>query len=74
MLKIKDNVDLEELEEYGFDDCELCWNKKLALGFYINVDVNTRIISIHHWAQKDNDELDIIYDLINTGFVEKVND
>jgi hypothetical protein len=73
MLKIKDNVDLDELEHYGFDEIGvIVWNKELANGTYINVDSKTRIISFHHWAKTEIENIDILFDLIHTGFVEKI--
>lgn len=80
MLKIKDNVDLKELEKYYgfkyFDDC----------GQYIfterNIDGVTYIY-INAWNKKivyrqdkisDNKCLKKLYDLIQAGLVEKVGE
>lgn len=69
MLKIKDNVDLKELEKMGY-------YRKLY--FYDSYDYeksgiiiyeNTRIVST-----KRNIDLDTLYDLIKADLVEKVDD
>ena len=74
MLKIKDNVDLKELEKFGFER---------------NVRDNGVIkrLSTHYWYIKDKNKfiyletsngsysrcLDDLYDLIQAGLVEKVS-
>ena len=81
MLKIKDNVDLKELEKYGFLFC-LGYNNH---NFYAKssikntelvykVDVRYRTMSV---ATYDGDEIDLddtLYNLIKDGLVEKVED
>ena len=86
MLKIKDNVDLKELEKFGFEfekgkyliksvrkpmPSEYCVKKHLAY----SIPSKTRKIKIHKnnicW-EYDNG-LDIIYDLIKADLVEKVS-
>ena len=85
MLKIKDNVDLKELEKFGFKyekgkyyiesvrkpmPSEYSVKKHLAYSIFIK----TRIIKMHRnnisW-EYDN-AMDIIYDLIKADMVEKV--
>ena len=79
MIKIKDNVDLKELEKFGFKD-----NKYIRCGEYNNplyviyVTRNHRYIQIRTYgygeltiAGKLQDKL---YDLIQAGLVEKVGD
>ena len=76
MLKIKGNVDLKELEKFGFEKyidvyryeikkstqyvipCVLCvgWDRKLIIETAENITTNN---------------LDIIFDLIQAGLVEK---
>lgn len=77
MLKIKDNVNLKELEKYGFTleyyiDC-WAWIKKYKRGEhyeeYINVWENDR--AIHCCAIE---MLDTLFDLIQEGLVEKVEE
>lgn len=75
MLKIKDDVDLKELEKYGFkyfDDIKSCRYgcldyQKDYLEIFIN---NARVITGS--SDKSIIDLDIIYDLIQAGLVEKV--
>ena len=72
MLKIKDNVDLKELEKFGFDleqtkDKEdLIWGFDSGLLFYKE---SKRILI--PWNNQ-NFAVDTLYDLIQAGLVEKV--
>ena len=79
MLKIKDNVDLEELKKYGFN--MQIYNGVLGYPKYyfkqygqyqsISVDCNDRQIDI--WLGGDTQEiLDTLYDMFNDGIIEKV--
>ena len=83
MLKIKDNVDLKELEKYGFQYYEEVYVKEIeraepifGLGESkkIYVDDDSRNISIGIGLYDTDIELDTIYDLINDGLVEKEDD
>lgn len=69
MLKIKDNVDLKELEKFGFQQGqEGCYNyivKKDYMVVCVNADEN-REIYCHDCG------LDLLYDLIKADLVEKV--
>lgn len=81
MLKIKDNVDLKELEKYGFirntyyDD---------EINDYVNIYMHTHItirddklVIIGHrfpFEKPYSITVDIIYDLITNGLVEKVEE
>ena len=77
MLKIKDNVDLNELEKYGFN----CINEQkkfydIKINRYhdneeINIYDREINISLDGWETKN---LDILYDLIKADLVEKVDD
>ena len=76
MLKIKDNVDLKELEKYGFWQWENVWctntNKKSFTSiddFNISLFEYDRIISCDEEA-----DLNVLYDLIKDGLVEKVKE
>jgi hypothetical protein len=81
MLKIKDNIDLKELEKFGFkkiypnDDA---YFKKVYLG---NDDDDRVCYLIKGWnrfikiTRIDGEELDdTLFDLIQAGLVEKVSD
>jgi hypothetical protein len=68
MLKIKDEVDLKEL---GFekDDGDILWQDDYGL----IVDSRTKIISLPYFDHKDK-TLNELYDLIQAGLVEKVEE
>lgn len=81
MLKIKDNVDLKELERFGFK-----YNDVYRY-YYINIDISERleIDKLSHeirlfiddeyyrcWTA--NNTFDLLYDLIKADLVEKVED
>lgn len=74
MLKIKDNVDLKELEKFGFDleqtkdEFDQIWGFDRGLLFY--KDSRTIILP---WYNQDT-ALDILYDLIKADYVEKVKE
>lgn len=76
MLKIKDNVDLKELEKFGF-----IFHKKLGSWFKIvgaygeAMTINSkRMIVYNHYLETLRFNLwnDTIYDLIKADMVEKV--
>jgi hypothetical protein len=76
MLKIKDNVDLKELEKFGFWQWENTWgtytiDKQIATTeeadlFLYEYD---RIINF-----EENSNLNVLYDLIKADLVEKIDD
>lgn len=84
MLKIKDNVDLKELEKFGFKIMKKhyykCKRNSYSVNLengYIEIDSNTR------WLVQDGtnfsriDEIkyqDKLYDLIKADLVEKVGE
>ena len=81
MLKIKDNVDLKELEKYGFKETQFRKYERIYdMEYYridIYVDIDDRTINI----QNDNYDgefkceiPDVLYDLIKDGLVEKVEE
>ena len=82
MLKIKDNIDLEELKKFGFKKAKstggdiyyypVYWN----YGLYIEVTVNVdRTISLDvNDEDFSSEDIDIFYDLIQAGLVEKVEE
>ena len=88
MLKIKDNVDLKELEKYGFVDDKIYerkvkvkkmmtkekWNAEI-----VEIDLITRQLQIfvddeYYEIYTNSDTLDFIYDLIKDDLIEKVDD
>ena len=74
MLKIKDNVDLKELEKFGFDieqtkdEFDIIYGFDKGLLFY----KDSRII-ILPWNNQDT-ALNVLYDLIKADLIEKVGD
>lgn len=78
MLKIKDDVKLEELEKFGFSTNKyypLSYVKKVYLrnenddkNFY-HINKKTRIIKL---TRLDGELDNTLYDLITAGLVEKV--
>ena len=80
MLKIKDNVDLKELEKFGFQlvgerfesyrvNIE---NKGYNYRAFLIVTPVSRKISIDTGSTYIKDKLDILYDLIKADLVEKI--
>ena len=78
MLKIKESVDLKELEKFGFSVfndnkqalyeaknkyCDTCW-------FYVYK--NNKIIGLE--TKGDFEDLDILYDLIKADMIEKIEE
>lgn len=54
MLKIKDNVDLEELEKFGFDDFGVCYKRYGTLGEQYFINKGTREIKrIHPYSFRE---------------------
>lgn len=82
MLKIKDNIDLKELEKYGFKDaCDWFYEFKHYDGcrntFEIDkynkkISVETNVPNACLWTHCR--DLDILFDLISDGLVEKVEE
>ena len=69
MLKIKDNVDLKQLEKYGFKEY------KYNFGRYCHKDITickNRHLIFHNGRNMNRN--DILYDLIKDGLVERVED
>ena len=76
MLKIKDNVDLKELEKYNIKKGYSMFNMSNIYG-YID-DSNRIFITTKPWWSMDyyylyEDGENTLYDLIQAGLVEKVN-
>lgn len=81
MLKIKENVNLEELEKYGFKK-ETRYKKEIGyennyLNFYTTDEKEYKKLELNmHMGGCLNTRLclDCIYDLIQAGLVEKVEE
>lgn len=79
MLKIKDNVDLKELEKYGFEDFSFfCFYKnktfKLLRSKHLCIDKENKEIylgKLEIW-QDSRESLYLLYELIKADLIEKV--
>ena len=79
MLKIKDNVDLKELEKFEFIYYKdknsayygCCTYSTTEFTIFIN---NARRITVSPSSTRTILEIDILYDLIQAGLVEKVKE
>ena len=95
MLKIKDNVNLKILENFGFVDYnEMCYAKEIYTSKdYTNCSLEILVYkkdtqyakkhSIHLFLYIEFEEIsfvddliafDVLFDLIEAGFIEKVED
>ena len=80
MLKIKDNVDLKELEKYRFKKNIVDMSLKIEKYDYtidINISLDDGIIFIKNDYYDCDYEVEIpniLYDLIKDGLVEKVKE
>lgn len=82
MLKIKDNVDLKKLEKYGFRNVSYknyVYKPKVDIDLNeIWVDGDTKKIDIvdcdHDVGHIVNENLDKLFELIQAGLVEKVEE
>lgn len=74
MLKIKDNIDLKELEKFGFDSKQTKEKDDLIYGFDSNLLFykETGIIRLP-WNSQET-AMNTLYDLIKADLVEKVSD
>ena len=87
MLKIKDNVDLKELEKYGFVNDEIYGRKVKVKKMMTKEKWNSEIVEIdlitgqlqifiddeYYENYTESDTLDFIYDLIKDGLIEKID-
>ena len=78
MLKVKDNVDLKELEKYGFELSSMygsdAYNKFLIDGDILSVFIDNRKLYLDAWETSEEYLLYVADDLIKDGLVEKVDD
>ena len=80
MLKIKDDIDLKELEKFGFMKASM-YAKGRHEAYILNVTFGRIVIFIDNRGIfiepiedciRFSDEICVIYDLIQAGLVEKV--
>ena len=73
MLKIKDDIDLKELEKFGFNQndgmLDGAYFKYGNTGVYELLVFKDREIYVNHQIGDD-----VLFDLIQAGLVEKIND
>lgn len=84
MLKIKDNIDLKELEKYGCLSFSVtrnykdCWIIFLDNDFELKICKKDRTLKIrfasNYSIRYEETKADILYDLIQAGLVEKVGE
>lgn len=78
MLKIKDNVDLKELEKFGFKNLENCYYKDVDPDdgdWLLRIDKKTREIKCWNFINgKTKNAEPYIKDLIKANLVEKVGE
>ena len=80
MLKIKDNVDLKELEKFGFgkDSYDyyydfIPYNEDNCNGQYVLINIKTRRIYLNYIDLEYFEKtVELLYDLTQAGLVEKV--
>jgi hypothetical protein len=76
MLKIRDDVDLKELEKFDYNDLGVCYKKyeNYALaGIQIVINKTTRLITrLHPYSLREEPTEVEIQDLVDAGLVEKV--
>lgn len=80
MLKIKDNIDLKELEKFGFTEYKDSYKRDYNNDYLTSVDKQTReILKVdYEWSFLENkyykNSTYKINDLIEAGYVEKVEE
>lgn len=78
MLKIKDNIDLKELEKYGFISYQLVgqtkykYEEKIGKQELKNIKIDDKRKLHFNLTSVDNYIPNVIYDLITDGLVEKI--
>lgn len=70
-MKIKDNINLSQLEKFGYDDFGVCYKKYGGLGeqYFIN-KATRKITRIHPYSLREKPTIDEVADLIEAGYVE----
>ena len=73
MLKIKDNVDLKELEKFELEETERTYLKRFTLGEATSIHKDTKTIYLtERMGETYYLNVDLLYDLIKADLVEKV--
>lgn len=72
MLKIRDDIDLEELKKFGFTLNDDEWYFANLYNANIYVKPISRKVIIRSYDRHEIENIDIIYDLIQEGLIEKV--
>lgn len=72
MFKIRDDIDLEELKKFGFTLNDDEWYFANLDNANIYVKPISRKVVIRSYDRHEIENIDIIYDLIQEGLVEKV--
>ena len=76
MLKIKDDVDLKELEKFGFkaDKYDLFYEYHSKSNYKDTIMLNMKNKRLLFYQTYNGKSYDVLYDLIQAGLVEKVED
>ena len=76
MLKIRDDVDLKELEKFGFkaDKYDLFYEYHSKSNCKDIIMINMRNKKFGFYPSYNGKSYDVLYDLIQAGLVEKVED
>ena len=78
MLKVKDNVDLKELEKFGFELSSMygsdAYNKFLIDGDILSVFIDNRKLYLDAWETSEEYLLYVADDLIKADLIEKIDD
>ena len=78
MLKIRDDIDLKELEKYGFELSSMygrdAYNKFLIDGDILSVFIDNRKLYLDAWETSEEYLLYVADDLIKADLIEKVDD
>lgn len=79
MLRIKKEIDLKELEKFGFEKYKLygfdVYSYEISEKYSKIIITNERIIAFYAYEEYCIEEdLNILYDLIQAGYVEKVEE
>lgn len=80
MLKIKDSVDLKELEKYGFRKEKWFYSKEIHNNWWDTININLdnktiyRATDVCGYSEIDYDIEECIGDLIKADLIEKVSD